>query len=424
MDIDPTLLAQAQVAKAASRRLAGLSTLVKNRALEAIADSLLARRDEVLAANAQDVERARDAGLADAPLNRLRLTPEKIAGIAADVRNVALLADPVGEVIDGRRLPNGLQVSRRRVPLGVLAAVFESRPNVTIDIASLCLKSGNACLLRGGSEAIRSNTVLARIAREAETDAGVPEGALQLVEKTDRALVGQLLTLREYIDIVVPRGGAELIRFVVENARMPVLTGGVGVCHTYVDAAADLDKALNIAVNAKTRNWSICNALDTLLVHAGVAAGFLPRIGRAWAEKGVELRCDERSLAFLGSSGDGVRAMPAAADDFGREFLAPVAAVRVVDSLDEALEHIARHGTGHSDAIITEDVRAARRFVDEVDTAVVYVNASTQFTDGAQFGLGAEIIDSTQKTIARGPVGLREITTYKWIVQGDGQVRP
>ena len=424
MDIDPTLLAQAQVAKAASRRLAGLSTLVKNRALEAIADSLLARRDEVLAANAQDVERARDAGLADAPLNRLRLTPEKIAGIAADVRNVALLADPVGEVIDGRRLPNGLQVSRRRVPLGVLAAVFESRPNVTIDIASLCLKSGNACLLRGGSEAIRSNTVLARIAREAETDAGVPEGALQLVEKTDRALVGQLLTLREYIDIVVPRGGAELIRFVAENARMPVLTGGVGVCHTYVDAAADLDKALNIAVNAKTRNWSICNALDTLLVHAGVAAGFLPRIGRAWAEKGVELRCDERSLAFLGSSGDGVRAMPAAADDFGREFLAPVAAVRVVDSLDEALEHIARYGTGHSDAIVTEDFSAARRFTDEVDTAVVYVNASTQFTDGAQFGLGAEIIDSTQKTIARGPVGLREITTYKWIVQGDGQVRP
>ena len=424
MDIDPTLLAQAQAAKAASRRLAGLSTLVKNRALEAIADSLLARRDEVLAANAQDVERARDAGLADAPLNRLRLTPEKIAGIAADVRNVALLADPVGEVIDGRRLPNGLQVSRRRVPLGVLAAVFESRPNVTIDIASLCLKSGNACLLRGGSEAIRSNTVLARIAREAETDAGVPEGALQLVEKTDRALVGQLLTLREYIDIVVPRGGAELIRFVVENARMPVLTGGVGVCHTYVDAAADLDKAVGIAVNAKTRNWSICNALDTLLVHAGVAAGFLPRIGRAWAEKGVELRCDERSLAFLGSSGDGVRAMPAAADDFGREFLAPVAAVRVVDSLDEALEHIARYGTGHSDAIVTEDFSAARRFTDEVDTAVVYVNASTQFTDGAQFGLGAEIIDSTQKTIARGPVGLREITTYKWIVQGDGQVRP
>ena len=424
MEIDAALLAQARAAKEASRKLAGLSTETKNRALEAIADSLLARQDKVLAANAQDVERARDAGLADAPLNRLRLTPEKIAAIAADVRSVALLADPVGEVIDGRRLPNGLQVSRRRVPLGVLAAVFESRPNVTIDIASLCLKSGNACVLRGGSEAIRSNTVLARIASEAETAAGVPEGALQLVERTDRALVGQLLTLRDYIDIVVPRGGAELIRFVAENARMPVLTGGVGVCHTYVDAAADLEKAVAIAVNAKTRNWSICNALDTLLVHAAIAAAFLPRIGRAWADKGVELRCDERSLAALGSGRDGIRAVPAAADDFGREFLAPVAAVKVVDSLDEALDHIARFGTGHSDAIVTEDFSAARRFTDEVYTAVVYVNASTQFTDGGQFGLGAEIIDSTQKTIARGPVGLREITTYKWIVQGDGQVRP
>lgn len=424
MEIDPALLAQARAAKEASRRLAGLSTQVKNRALEAIADALIARQEEVLAANAQDVERARDAGLADAPLNRLRLTPEKIAAIAADVRTVARLSDPVGEVIDGWRLPNGLQVSRRRVPLGVLAAVFESRPNVTIDIAALCLKSGNACVLRGGSEAIGSNTVLARIAAEAETAAGVPEGALQFIERTNRALVGQLLTLREYIDIVVPRGGAELIRFVAENARMPVLTGGVGVCHTYVDAAADLEKALRIAVNAKTRNWSICNALDTLLVHASVASAFLPRIRSAWAEKGVELRCDERALAILRADGAEQGAVAAAPEDFGREFLAPIAAVKVVDSLDQALEHIARYGTGHSDAIVSEDLSAARRFVDEVDTAVVYVNASTQFTDGAQFGLGAEIIDSTQKTIARGPVGLREITTYKWIVQGDGQVRP
>jgi glutamate-5-semialdehyde dehydrogenase len=424
MDADATLLAQVQAAKAASRKLAGLSTQVKNRALEAISDSLVARQDEILAANTQDFERARDAGLAEAPLNRLRLTPEKIAGIAADVRNVARLADPVGEVIDGWRLPNGLNVSRRRVPLGVVAAIFESRPNVTIDIASLCLKAGNACVLRGGSEAIRSNTVLARVAREAETEAGVPEGALQLIENTDRALVGQLLGLKQYVDIVVPRGGAELIRFVADNARMPVLTGGVGVCHTYVDAAADLEKALAVAVNAKTRNWSICNALDTLLLHASVAQAFLPRIAGAWAEKGVELRCDERSLALLRGSAHGVKAVPAAPDDFGKEFLAAVAAVRIVDSLEEALEHIATYGTGHSDAIITEDLAAARRFIDEVDTAVVYVNASTQFTDGAQFGLGAEIIDSTQKTIARGPVGLREITTYKWIVQGEGQTRP
>jgi glutamate-5-semialdehyde dehydrogenase len=418
------LLAQAQAAKAASRKLAGLSSAVKNRALESIAESLIARQDEILAANAQDVERARDSGLADAPLNRLRLTPEKIAGIASDVRTVARLADPVGEVIDGWRLPNALTVSRRRVPLGVLAAVFESRPNVTIDIASLCLKSGNACVLRGGSEAIRSNTVLARIAREAETAAGVPDGALQLIENTDRALVAELLNLRQYIDIVVPRGGAELIRFVAENARMPVLTGGVGVCHTYVDQAADIEKAVAIATNAKTRNWSICNALDTLLVHKDVAVAFLPQIAKTWAAAGVEMRCDERALTAVDSGDNGVKAIAAAPNDFGREFLAPIAAVRVVGSLDEAVDHIAQYGTGHSDAIVTEDFSAAKRFVDEVDTAVVYVNASTQFTDGAQFGLGAEIIDSTQKTIARGPVGLREITTYKWIVQGEGQTRP
>lgn len=419
--IEETLLQQAHAAKAASRKLAGLSTSIKNRALEGIAEALVRRQDDIIAANQQDVERARDAGLAEAPLNRLKLTPEKIAAIAADVRTVAALPDPVGEVLDGWRLPNGLQVSRRRVPLGVLAAVFESRPNVTIDIAALCLKSGNACVLRGGSEAIRSNTVLARIAVEAETAAGVPEGALQFIESTDRARVAELLTLREYIDLVVPRGGADLIRFVAEHARMPVLTGGVGVCHTYIDESADLDKAVAIALNAKTRNWSICNALDTLIVHESAAPSFLPRIAAAWAEKGVEMRADERALQTLHGAAN-VR--PAMEDDFGREFLAPVAAVRIVTSIDEALDHIARFSTGHSDAIVTENATNAKRFMDEVDTAVVYVNASTQFTDGAQFGLGAEIIDSTQKTIARGPVGLREITTYKWIVQGEGQTRP
>ncbi|HEU0072416.1 MAG TPA: glutamate-5-semialdehyde dehydrogenase [Dehalococcoidia bacterium] len=424
MEIDATLLSQAQVAKGAARKLAGTSTAIKNAGLVAIAEALIARQGEILAANTQDVERAADAGLAEAPLNRLKLTPEKLQAIAADVRTVARLPDPVGEVIDGWKLPNGLNVSRRRVPLGVLAAIFESRPNVTIDIASLCLKSGNACVIRGGSEAIRSNTVLARVAREAQASAGIPEGALQFIENTDRALVAQLLTLREYIDIVVPRGGAELIRFVAENARMPVLTGGVGVCHTYVDRLADLDKAVDIVTNAKTRNWSICNALDTVLVHADVAVGYLPRAAQSLAAKGVELRCDERALSLLQQAGDGVNAIAAQPDDFGHEFLAAVAAVRVVDSLDEALDHIAQYGTGHSDAIVTEDFSAAKRFTDEVDTAVVYVNASTQFTDGAQFGLGAEIIDSTQKTIARGPTGLREITTYKWIVQGEGQIRP
>jgi glutamate-5-semialdehyde dehydrogenase len=340
------------------------------------------------------------------------------------VRTVATLPDPAGEVIEGRTLPNGLQIIRRRVPLGVIGAIYESRPNVTIDIASLCLKSGNACVLRGGSEAIRSNTILSRIASEAETGAGVPEGALQFVESTDRTLVGELLSLRQYIDLVVPRGGQELIGFVAANAKMPVLIGGIGVCHTYVDKAADLAKATDIVDNAKTRNWSICNALDTVLVHRDVAAEFLPRLASCWAAKGVEMRCDPRALKILVAAADRAHAIPAAEDDFGREFLSLVAAVRVVDSLDEALEHIARHGTGHSEAIVTEEYAAGQRFLNEVDTAVVYWNASTQFTDGAQFGLGAEIIDSTQKTIARGPVGLREITTYKWFVLGDGQTRP
>ena len=415
-------LAKAQAAKAATRRLASLSTTIKDRALHAIADALCDNQGEILAANELDVERARDAGLADAPLNRLRLTPEKIAGIAADVRTVAGLPDPIGEVIDGRRVANGLEVSRRRVPLGVIAAVYESRPNVTIDIAALCLKSGNACVLRGGSEAIRSNTVLARIATAAERDADVPSGSLQFIEDTDRSRVAELLRLRHEIDLVVPRGGAELIRYVAENATMPVLTGGVGVCHTYVDRAADLNKALDVAFNAKARNWSICNALDTLLVHNTIAGAFLPRMAARWSEAGIEMRCDERALAAIGGNGASL-VKAASADDFGREFLAPIAAVRVVDSLEEALDHIARHGTGHSDAIISEDMGAGHRFLAEVDTAVAYWNASTQFTDGAQFGLGAEILDSTQKTVARGPVGLREITTYKWVVIGDGQVR-
>ena len=424
MQAAKTVLSQAQAAKAASRKLAGLSTEVKNRALEAIAQALISRQDEILTANQIDLELAREGGLDDAPLNRLKLSPDKIAAIAANLRTVAGLPDPIGEVIDGSRLANGLQVSRRRVPLGVLAAIFESRPNVTIDIAGLSLKSGNACVLRGGSESIRSNTILARIANEAETNAGVPEGALQFIEDTDHALVSEILTLRDQIDLVVPRGGAELIHFVAENARMPVLTGGVGVCHTFIDQTANLDKAVEIAVNAKTRDWSICNAMDTLLVHKSVAGSLLPRIASGWTEKGVELRCDARALSLLAADGSGANLVPAQPDDFGREFLAPIAAVRVVDSLDDALDHIAEYGTGHSDAIVTEDESSARRFTDEVDTAVAYVNASTQFTDGAQFGLGAEIIDSTQKTISRGPTGLREITTYKWIVIGDGQTRP
>jgi glutamate-5-semialdehyde dehydrogenase len=290
---------------------------------------------------------------------------------------------------------------------------------VTVDIAALCLKSGNASILRGGKETINSNKVIAHVLREAITAAGGPGEAVQLIENTDRALIGDLLKMKDTIDLVVPRGGAELIRFVAENATMPVLTGGIGVCHTYIDRAADIAKGVAIAVNAKTRKYSICNALDTLIVHEEIAPRFLPEVARAFAAKNVELHCDERALAIVGAS-----AVPAEPADWDREWLSLAASVRVVDSIDEALDHIYKHGTGHSDAIITEDYGAAMRFLDEVDTAVCYVNASTQFTDGAQFGLGAEIIDSTQKTIARGPVGLREITTYKWIVFGSGQTRP
>jgi glutamate-5-semialdehyde dehydrogenase len=412
-------------AKQASRALARLSTEVKNEALNAIADGLLARGAEILAANARDIEAGRASGL-DAPsLDRLLLTTAKLEEIARDVRNVAASPDPIGEVFDGRTLANGLQIARKRVPLGVIAAVYESRPNVTVDIASLCLKSGNACILRGGKEAINSNIALALAVREAIAGAGVPPDAVQLIENTDRALLADLLKMADIVDLIVPRGGMPLIDYVRENASMPVLIGGRGVCHIYVDAAADLDKAVAIAHNAKTRKVSNCNALDTLLVHAGVAAEFLPAMGRSFAAAGVEMRCDERSLRIIQAAGiAGASVVPAGADDFGTEFLALVASIRVVDSMDEALEDIYRYGTGHSDAIITEDYPAAMRFLDEVDSAVVYVNASTQFTDGAQFGLGAEIIDSTQKTIARGPVGLREITTYKWIVLGSGQTRP
>ncbi len=412
-------------ARQAARQLATLSTRVKNQALHAIAEALLAHEEEILDANTRDMRAAREAGLPEKVQDRLMLNHDRLEAIAADVRTVAALPDPVGQSFDMRTLPNGLIVGKTSVPLGVLAAIYEARPNVTVDISSLCLKSGNACILRGGKEAINSNTVLARIISRATTDAGVPAGAVQFIESTERALIGDLLKMKDAIDVVVPRGGADLIRFVAENATMPVLIGGTGVCHTYVDKDADLEMATEIAHNAKCRRYTICNALDTLLVHRDVAGAYLPMIGRRWAEAGIEMRCDPASLDILKAADvPALKVQPAQHDDFGKEHLAPVASVKVVESFEDAVDHIYRYSTGHSDAIVTEDYSAARRFVAEVDTAVVYVNASTQFTDGAQFGLGAEIIDSTQKFHARGPVGLREITTYKWVVMGTGQVRP
>ena len=418
------LQALGRTAKQAARRLATLGTDVKNRALHAIADALVAKKDEILRANQHDMQAAQDGGVTGYILDRLLVTPDRIAQYASDVRAVAALPDPVGQGFEQRRLANGLVVGKTRVPLGVILCIYEARPNVTVDVATLCLKAGNATVLRGGKEAFHSNSTIARISGRAATDAGVPDGAIQFVESTDRALVPELLAMREYIDLVVPRGGG-LIDVVLEHAKMPVLIGGVGVCHTYVDASADLPKAVDVVDNAKTRRPSICNALDTLLVHRDAATQYLPLIGKRWAEKGVEMRCDPLALDILTRAKiPGLLANRAEPDDFGKEHLALVATVKVVDSLDEALDLIYQYGTGHSDAIVTEDYSNARRFVQEVDTAVVYVNASTQFTDGGQFGLGAEIIDSTQKFHARGPVGLQEITTYKWVVFGDGQTRP
>jgi glutamate-5-semialdehyde dehydrogenase len=417
------LEAKGQAARAASRRLAYLSTEIKNRALQNIAESLIGQQEGILTANMADYEESKSAGMNEAMLDRLLLTTSRLKEMVQDVGAVAALPDPVGETFDMRTMPNGLQVGKRRVPLGVIGAIYESRPNVTIDISILCLKSGNAIILRGGREAVHSNAVLAGIVQEAATRAGVAEGAVQFIESTERALVDHMLRMRGTIDLIIPRGGQELIRKVAENAAMPVIAGGVGVCHTYVDRRADLDKAIAIAYNAKVQRPTVCNALDTLLVHEDVAESCLPLVAREWAKAGVEMRCDQRALKILQPT-PSLKLVPATDQDWGKEFLALIAAIRVVESLDEALDHIERYGSGHSEAIVTEDYSAGMRFLAEVNSACVYVNASTRFTDGGQFGLGAEVGISTQKFHARGPMGLRELTTYKWIILGNGQIRP
>lgn len=409
--------------RAASKRLAYLSTEVKNRALHNIAEDLIAKKALTLAANEKDYKAGEAAGMSAALLDRLLLNISRLEGIAKDVRSVAALPDPVGEMFDMRTLPNGLVTGKKRVPLGVIGTIYESRPNVTIDISVLCLKSGNAVILRGGKEAINSNIALARIVQDASTRAGIPEGAVQFVENTDRALVNHMLEMGDIIDLMIPRGGAELIKFVRDNAVMPVVTGGIGVCHTYIDMTADIDKAVAITYNAKVQRPTVCNALDAILVHKDIAKQCLPRIAVEWAKAGVEMHCDERALAIL-KSDSSLKLKPAIEEDWGKEFLALVVAVKVVDSLDEALAHIERYGSGHSEAIITEEYQPAMRFLNEVDAACVYVNASTRFTDGGQFGLGAEVGISTQKMHARGPMGLKELTSYKWVIFGNGQVRP
>ncbi|MFC1929417.1 glutamate-5-semialdehyde dehydrogenase [Chloroflexota bacterium] len=417
------LESEGKAAKAASRRLAYLPTGVKNKALRNISEDLLKKKGKILAANEIDYKEEEAAGVSAALLDRLMLDSSRLEAIAQDVLAVAALPDPVGEILDMRTLPNGLQVGRKRVPLGVIGAVYESRPNVTVDISALCLKSGNAVILRGGKETIHSNTALTKVVQEAATRAGVPEGAVQLVENTDRVMINHLLKMNDIIDLFIPRGGARLIKFVTENATMPVVSGGIGVCHTYVDKSADIDKAVAIAFNAKVQRPTVCNALDTLLVHAEIAERCLPAVAAEWAKAGVEMRCDQRALAIL-KTNPSLKLVPATGEDWGKEFLALVAAIKIVDSLDEALQHIEHYGSGHSEAIVTEEYQSAMRFLNEVDAACVYANASTRFTDGGQFGLGAEVGISTQRLHARGPMGVKELTTYKWVIFGSGQVRP
>jgi glutamate-5-semialdehyde dehydrogenase len=399
-------------AKAASRRLAALSTADKDAALNRIADALVARTPEILEANARDLEAGRDNGLSAALLDRLLLDAERIAAIAAQVRDIAALPDPVGEVLDGFRLPNGLDVAKTRTPLGVVAVVYEARPNVTIDAAALCLKSGNAIVLRGSSSAAHSNAILASIAA-----AEAPAGAIGLVAGGGREELAELATQDELVDLIIPRGGEGLKKALTDVATVPMIFAASGNCHVYVDAAADLDAARAIILNAKTQRPGVCNAAETLLVHRDVAGTFLPGALAALRDAGVELRGDEHVRALDGA------VLEATDADWDTEYLALVLAVRVVDSVEAAIEHVNRHGSGHSEAIVTGSYPAARAFELGVDAACVYVNASTRFTDGGEFGFGAEIGNSTQKLHARGPIGLRELCSFKYVVRGDGHVR-
>jgi len=435
-------------ARAASKRLARASTEAKNRTLLSLADRLWDSRAEILSSNALDVSSATTAGLDPALIDRLTLTESRLKAIADDLKRVAELPDPVGERFDETTLPNGLKLRKQRVPLGVLGVIYESRPNVTIDVAGLVIKTGNAAILRGGKETVNSNRILVQAAQKALSENGLPAEAVQFIDDPDRARVLELLTLHQYVDLIIPRGGNSLHEFCREHSRIPVMTGGIGICHLFVDESADLERAYAVIHNAKTQRPTVCNALDTVLVHHAVADRFLPELVRALARDNVTFRAHGSALSYLDqhytgaylkrdseTGEEGLRyaknvgrrlpesVTPAGPDDFDTEWLSLVLGLKVVDSLDEAMAHIAEHSTGHSDGILTRDEANANRFVAEVDSAAVYVNASTRFTDGSQFGLGAEVAISTQRLHARGPMGLRELTTYKWVGVGDYHIR-
>lgn len=415
--IQADMQALGRAARAAARIVAKADTAVKNHALIAMARAIRCHEASLLAANAADVAQARNKDLEPAMIDRLTLTPKGIASMAAGLEQIAALSDPIGAVTDLDYRPSGIQVGRMRVPLGVIAIIYEARPNVTADAAGLCLKAGNAAILRGGSEAIQSNQAIAACVQEGLRSAGLPEHAVQVVETTDRAAVGELITMSEYVDMVVPRGGKGLIERIANEARVPVIKHLDGVCHVYVDLSADLEKAVRVADNAKTQRYGTCNTMETLLVHAGIAERFLPRICKILLEKGVELRGDEAARALVAGM------KPAVEEDWYAEYLAPVLSVRIVADIDQAITHIATYGSQHTDAIVTEDYSRARQFLREVDSSSVMVNASTRFADGFEYGLGAEIGISTDKLHARGPVGLEGLTSQKFIVLGDGHIR-
>ncbi|BBA37109.1 gamma-glutamyl phosphate reductase [Methylocaldum marinum] len=411
------MLTVGERAREASRAMSRAETGAKNGALLGIADALQDKTQALLADNRKDLEAGRQRGLDSAMLDRLELTEKGIAAMAQGLREVAALPDPVGEITDLSYRPSGIQVGRMRVPLGVIGIIYESRPNVTADAAALCLKSGNACILRGGSEAIHSNKAIADCIREGLEQGGLPRDAVQLIETTDRAAVGELIRMERHVDVIVPRGGKSLIERISEESRIPVIKHLDGICHVYIDDRCDFDKAIQVALNAKTQRYGVCNAMETLLIAAPVAPILLPDLAHLYREKGVELRGCPRTLRILPDC------IPATEEDWGTEYLAPILSIRVVEGLDEALDHINRHGSQHTDAIVTEDYTRARRFLREVDSSSVMVNASTRFADGYEYGLGAEIGISTNKLHARGPVGLEGLTTRKFIVLGDGHIR-
>lgn len=408
-------------AKAASYKLALLSSREKNQVLQTIADALEAQTDAILSANAQDLADARASGLSEALLDRLALTPARLKSIADDVRQVCNLADPVGQVIDGGLLDSGLRIERRRVPLGVIGVIYEARPNVTLDVAALCLKTGNAAILRGGKETWRTNAATVKVIQQALEICGLPAGAVQAIENPDRALVSEMLRMDKYIDMLIPRGGAGLHKLCREQSTIPVITGGIGVCHIYVDDSAETAPALDIIVNAKTQRPSTCNTLETLLVHQDIADRFLPALSEQMAKSGVTLHAEQNALPTLQNGPAKVE--PVKAEQYDDEYLSLDLNVKVVADFDDAVAHIRAHGTQHSDAILTRTLSNASRFINEVDSSAVYVNASTRFTDGGQFGLGAEVAVSTQKLHARGPMGLEALTTYKWVGFGEDTVR-